>query len=64
MCPAVTEIWNFCQRHTAFFALLGLAMVTTMPDDPPAGVKALPRWAYGWLHDLLKTFVSFRTSKK
>ncbi len=64
MCPVLGDIWNFCQAHVAFFALLGLAVVNTMPEEPPESFKATFHWSYHWLHDLLKTFVSFKTAKK
>lgn len=40
--------------------LLVLAIVNTMPENPPASIKEFPAWAYRWVHDAAKTFVSFR----
>lgn len=45
--------------------LLFLAAVNTMPEALPAPLSkvAFFAWLYAWLHDALKTFVSFRGPK-
>jgi len=44
-------------------SLAFLAFVNTMPENPPASIRDIPGWCYRWLHDGLKTFVSFRGPK-
>ena len=54
-------IWEFCTAHEAVLSLLALAFIVTMREELPDSLGDLPDWLYGWLHDALKAFVSFRT---
>jgi hypothetical protein len=56
---------EFITEHSAFIGLLALAFVVTMREELPSPFNRLPllAWFYGWLHDALKTFVSFRGPK-
>jgi hypothetical protein len=49
---------------TGIVWLAVLAVVNTMPEQPPSSLRALPVWAYQWAHDALKTFVSYRGPAK
>jgi len=42
--------------------LAGLAIIATMPEElpPPVSNISVLAWAYKWLHDAAKAFVSFR----
>ena len=53
---------GFIEQHAAFFSLFALAAVVTMREELPPPFNRWPWcvWCYGWLHDALKTFVSFR----
>ena len=53
---------GFVSRNWPVLSLLGLAFVVTMRDQLPAPFNRVEafNWLYGWLHDGLKTFVSFR----
>jgi len=46
--------------HGAVLSLLALALIVTMPEDPPQSLRTMPGWLYGWLQHGLKTFVSVR----
>ena len=48
------------QAHSEVVGLLVLAVVGTMPDEPPERIRAIPGWLYRWIHDAAKTFLSFR----
>lgn len=62
LCACAKELYGFAAMHEAIVSLFLLAFIVTMPPDVPAlSVKAAIRWLYGWLHDALKTFVSFRS---
>lgn len=62
----IEHLGAFVSRHAEVIGLLGLAFVVTMRDELPAPFNrvALLVWCYGWLHDALKTFVSFRGPSK
>lgn len=53
---------HFIFDNGAVLSLLALAFIVTMREDLPAPLNraAVLVWLYGWLHDGLKTFVSFR----
>jgi hypothetical protein len=55
--------YQFLVNHEAVIGLLILAFVVTMRETlpPPFDQTPVLVWLYGWLHDALKTFVSFRT---
>jgi hypothetical protein len=53
---------NFLAAHKEALSLFALAAVVTMREELPSPLNrvALLVWGYAWLHDALKTFVSFR----
>lgn len=56
-------LYRAALEHEAVLSLLALAFVITMRPTLPAPFcrwQAL-EWAYEWLHDALKAFVSFRS---
>ena len=59
----LNEISAFITRHEAVLGLLALAFIVTMPEALPPAARQIPAWLYGWLHDGLKTFVSFRSPR-
>jgi hypothetical protein len=54
---------NFIHGNGPVLSLLALAFVVTMREElpPPFNRVQLFCWLYGWIHDGLKTFVSFRS---
>ena len=44
----------------AILSLFALAFIVSMPEEPPRWGN-IWSWHYKWLHDGLKTFVSFRS---
>jgi hypothetical protein len=54
---------HFLSDHGAVLGLLALAFIVTMPDEPPANLRAVPGWLYRWMALAGKTFVSFRSPK-
>jgi hypothetical protein len=61
----IEHIAAFISRHVELLSLLALAFVVTMREELPYPLNrfAWLNWLYGWLHDALKTFVSFRSPK-
>jgi hypothetical protein len=55
------KLVNFIGTHEAVLGLVALAFIVTMPEELPSGWRDIPDWLYGWLHNGLKTFVSFRS---
>jgi hypothetical protein len=54
------ELLTAVGQYQAVIALFTLAVISTMPEQPPAAWLELPRWIYYWTHDALKMFVSFK----
>ncbi len=52
---------TFWREHEDAMALLALAVIACMPDQPPASLRGLPAWGYSWVVKSLKTFSSFRS---
>jgi hypothetical protein len=63
MKDAITGVGQFVTQHEAVLSLFALAFIVTMPAELPEGWANIPDWLYGWLHDGLKAFVSFRSPK-
>lgn len=57
---------HFITANGPVLSLLGLAFVVTMREElpPPFNRVAFFNWCYAWIHDALKTFVSFRGPQK
>jgi len=51
---------SFLRDHSEGLFLLALALIVTLPDDPPHALTEIPGWLYRWVSHGLKTFVSFR----
>ena len=54
---------HFLTANGPVLSLLALAFIVTMREELPPPLDRVPVlvWLYGWLHDALKTFVSFRS---
>jgi hypothetical protein len=54
---------HFLTANGPVLSLLALALIVTMREELPPPLDQIPVlvWLYGWLHDALKTFVSFRS---
>ena len=57
------DFWQIVKNNEAVLALLGLAFVVTMPEEPPAPFNKVPIivWGWHWFHEGMRTFVNFRT---
>jgi len=53
---------SFFREHAELLSVLALALIATMPEDPPHSLREIPGWLYGWVQKGLKTFVSFRSA--
>jgi len=51
---------SFLRDHGELLSVLALALIATMPEEPPHSLRDLPGWLYQWVQKGLKTFVSFR----
>jgi hypothetical protein len=51
---------KFFSDHAELLSVLALALIATMPEDPPHSLGEIPGWLYQWTQRGLKTFVSFR----
>jgi hypothetical protein len=60
-----TVIQQILETHAAVASLFGLAVIVSMPEKLPAPLDrvAVLCWLYAWVHDALKTFVSFRSPR-
>ena len=59
----LNTITNFIHSNGPVLSLLLLAFIVNMREELPAPFNRIQAvvWLYGWLHDALKTFVSFRS---
>ena len=62
----MADILHFLRENEAVISLLVLAFVVTMREElpPPFNRVSLFNWLYGWIHDALKAFVSFRAPQR
>ena len=58
----LAQIGQFVRENQAVLALLGLAFVVRMPEDPPPPLDKVPfiAWHWHWFREGMLTFVSFR----
>jgi hypothetical protein len=57
------DVWQFLKNNEAVLALLGLAFVVKMPEEPPSPFNKVPIivWSWHWFREAMLTFVNFRT---
>ena len=57
------DVWRVIADNKGLIALLGLAFVVTMPEEPAPPFDKIPFivWWWHWFHEGMRTFVNFRT---